>query len=101
MPVLSVYHSGQINLSVIVSGSDPALVIQFGSDTNPTIIRARSDFDSLCQFCQINASTVIHVHLFALSVSTPPFPKKLSNVPQKQFFTVFLEHTAFFRKIVK
>ncbi len=29
---------------------------------------------------------------------TLPFPKKLSNVFPKQFFTVFLENTLFFRK---
>ncbi len=30
-----------------------------------------------------------------------PFPKKLSNVPLKQFFTVFSENTAVFEKIVE
>ncbi len=32
---------------------------------------------------------------------TPPFPKKLSNVPRKHFFVVFSENTAFFKKIVE
>ncbi len=32
---------------------------------------------------------------------TPPFSKKLSNVPPKQFFKIFSENTVFFRKIVE
>ncbi len=45
-----------------------------------------------------NTSFVIknrYVHFWG---KAPPFPKKLSNVSPKQFFTVFSENTAFFGK---
>ncbi len=31
---------------------------------------------------------------------TPSFPKKFSNVPTKQFFTVFSENTASLKKLL-
>ncbi len=45
--------------------------------------------------------SIAHLWLKKSYVKTSPFPKKLSNAPQNQFFSIFSKNTAFIKKIVE
>ncbi len=52
------------------------------------------------------SNTILHTAFVIKSYlnfggKTPPFPKKSSNVPRKQFFVIFSENTTFFKRIVE